>query len=162
MIPVQVSHRHVKKAEEDQTVADTLSNRIIAGGTIVPGLVGIGSLLLTYWSIKQTTDAVTAAKAAASAVQTANQLTNENLSPHIYQAALFLQPLKIGELPTVQVTLKNTGREAAENYGIGGIVEIRHDRPVSVNLSSGALGEFPPGITRTSSFSAKSPLTADN
>jgi hypothetical protein len=109
----------------------------------------------------QANDAVNAAKAAASAAQTANQLTIRNLSPHIYQTALSLKPLQIGEFPTVQVTLKNTGQEAAEDYGIGGIVEIRPDRRISVNLSSGALGEFPPGVTRTSSFSAQSVFTAE-
>jgi hypothetical protein len=59
------------------------------------------------------------------------------------------------------VTLRNTGSEAAENYGVGGIVEIRPDRPNKVNLASGASGEFPPSVTRVVSFAAKSPLTME-
>ena len=140
---------------------DSLTNKIIAGGTILLGIVGIGSLWLTYCSIRQTADAVAAAKAAANAAQAANELTLENISPHIYQTDFSLQPLKIGESPTVKVTLRNTGNEPAENYGIGGIVEIRPNRPINVNLTSGALGEFPPSVTRVSSFAAKSPLTME-
>src|SRR5713101_5416376 len=79
--PCQHSDRHTQKRKDDQSMPDSLANKIIAGGTILLGIVGIGGLLLTYWSISQTADSVAAAKAAANAAQAANELTLENISP---------------------------------------------------------------------------------